>query len=161
MIYQKQILYLKTEDNTISMLIQLQRCAFFCNSGSEIVYLIPNTMKNTVFWDMMPCSMGEIHHCFCRTCCLHVQGRSSTLSSPFFLQVCSESCHSQPCPYTNRLQALSLIVLPPNTENFKKIPTNTLHYNVKFLHLKHCITPTCFNPNGSSSGSVHQRLYKT
>lgn len=105
-----------------------------------------------MFCDMMPCIVGEIHHCFHRTCCLHVQGSSSTLFLPLLstglLRIPSQSTLS----LYQQVISISLTVLPPNTDNFKKIPANVVHYSVKFLQLKHYITPTCFNPIGSSSG---------
>jgi hypothetical protein len=45
------------------------------------------------------------------------------------------------------------------TTELKKMPTNALYYIIKFLQLRHNIL-TCLDPFGSSSGSVHQYLYK-
>jgi hypothetical protein len=42
----------------------------------QVVVLTEYTVKNTIFWDVMPCSLVEVYRHFGRTYCLHLHGKS-------------------------------------------------------------------------------------
>jgi hypothetical protein len=57
-----------------SQRVYLKVCRNNENSGKFEV-LVRVSIKNMVFWDVMPCSSVDVEQHFRVTCCLHIQGR--------------------------------------------------------------------------------------